>query len=68
MDTTAHVDAMLTQVQESLETPIEDEQELERLRRGVQGVAERAATLSAYRLANADEPDFVFRAYRSESE
>ena len=66
MDKNRLIEAMLEQVQASLDTPIEDRDELERLRKGLDGVASRAATLRDYPLANADEPDFVFSAYRSE--
>ena len=68
MDRNALVDAMLAQVQARLASPIEDDEELERLRNGLDGVAERAEILRQYPLTNADEPDFVFSAYRSESE
>jgi hypothetical protein len=68
MDNNELVDAMLAQVQARLASPIEDPEELERLRKGLEGVAERAATLRQHPLTNGNEPDFVFRAYRSESE
>lgn len=68
MDDATLVEAMLAQVQAQLDTPIEDEAELERLRTGLEGLRERIATLDAWPLENADEPDFVFRAYRSESD
>ncbi len=66
MDKNRLIDALLEQVQASINTPIEDSEELERLRKGLDSVVNRAATLRAYPLTNADEPDFVFGAYRSE--
>jgi hypothetical protein len=62
------VDAMLQQVQARLDTPITDEEELKRLRKGLEGVAERSQTLSDYKLTNADEPFSVFRVHRPEVE
>lgn len=60
------VDAMLQQVQARLASPITDSEELERLRKGLEGVADRTATLSDYKLTNADEPFSVFRVCRAE--
>lgn len=68
MDDTRRIDAMLETIQASLDTRIDDPEEIERLRKGLDGVLTRAATLREYPLTNADEPDFVFRAYRSEAE
>ena len=68
MDRNELVETMLAQVQARLASPIEDPEELERLRKSLEGVAERAATLRQFPLTNADEPDFVFSAYRSEWE
>lgn len=68
MDKSRAIDAMLEQVQASLDTTIDDEKELQRLRKGIEGFVNRADTLRSYPLTNADEPDFVFSAYRSETE
>lgn len=68
MDRDALVNAMLAQVQARLVTPIEDPAELERLRNGLNSVAERAEALRNFPLDSAVEPDVVFRAYRSETE
>ena len=62
------IDAMLQQVQARLDTPITDKDELERLRKGLEGVAGRGQTLSDYKLTNADEPFSVFRVHRPEVE
>lgn len=68
MDETRPIDAMLETIQASLGTKIDDAEEIERLRKGIDGWLGRAATLRDYPLTNADEPDFIFRAYRSEVE
>lgn len=60
------VDAMLQLVQARLDTPVTDEEEMERLRKGLEGVAQRTATLSDYKLANAQEPYSVFQVCRAE--
>jgi hypothetical protein len=43
-----------------------DAAQTEQLRRAVRHLVEVAATLRAYPLTNADEPDPIFRAFRSE--
>ena len=68
MDENRRIDAMLETIQASLDTRIEDTEEIERLRKGIEGWLGRASTLRNYPLTNADEPDFVFGAYRSEAE
>lgn len=68
MDENRQIDAILETIQASLDTRIEDTEELKRLRKGIEGWLGRAATLRNYPLTNADEPDFVFSAYRSEAE
>lgn len=60
------VDAMLQQVQARLATPVTENDELEALRKGLEGVAERTGTLSDYKLTNAQEPYSVFRVCRME--
>lgn len=59
-------DALLRQVQARLDTPLTDDDELQRLRKNLDGVIERAETLRRYELTNADEPYFVFSACRAE--
>ncbi len=68
MDDERRIDALLETVQAALDTRITDPEEIERVRKGLGGVLERAATLRNYPLTNADEPDFTFRAYRAEWE
>jgi hypothetical protein len=65
-DTDAVVEAMLQIVQQRLDTPISSEEELERLKKGLAGVAERARTLSSFKLTNAEEPYSVFSVCRAE--
>lgn len=65
-DRDSTVEAMLQLVQARLKTPISDEDELERLRRGLSGVAERTQVLSDFKLTNAEEPYSVFSVCRSE--
>ena len=60
------VEAMLQQVQARLAAPVTDDEELERLRKGLEGVTQRTATLSDYKLSNAQEPYSVFRVCRAE--
>ena len=60
------VDAMLQLVQARLDTPVTDEEEMQRLRKGLEGVAQRTATLSDYKLTNAQEPYSVFQVCRAE--
>lgn len=60
------VEAMLQIVQQRLDTPLTDEDELERLRKGLAGVAERTRTLSNVKLPNAEEPYSVFQVCRAE--
>ena len=64
MDTV--VEAMLQQVQARLQTPVTDADELDRLKKGLAGVAERTQVLSDFKLTNAEEPYSVFSACRSE--
>lgn len=68
MDRDAQIDAVLQTIQDRLQTPVEDSDEIERLRKGIDGMLKRAETLRAFPLTNADEPDFTFGAYRSEAE
>ncbi|HUY99699.1 MAG TPA: hypothetical protein VMU89_05075 [Thermomicrobiaceae bacterium] len=44
-----------------------DEAGVAKVRGEVEELVKAAEALRAYRLTNADEPDFVFRAYRRES-
>jgi hypothetical protein len=67
-ETEQTIEAMMQQVQARLDSPITDKEELERLRKGLEGVAARSQTLSDYKLTNADEPFSVFRVYRPEVE
>lgn len=60
------VDAMLQLVQARLATPVTDKDELDRLRKGLEGVAERTEILSNYKLTNAHEPYSVFQVCRAE--
>lgn len=62
------VESMLRQVQARLATPVSDPDELARLQRGLQGVAERTRTLSEFVLPNSDEPYSVFAVCRPEDE
>jgi hypothetical protein len=60
------VEAMLQIVQQRLDTPVTDTDELERLKKGLAGVADRTRILSDFKLPNADEPFSVFSAFRAE--
>ena len=55
-------DAVLARYGERL-----DEAAVEKVRGEIAELVKAAETLRAYRLTNADEPDFVFRAYRREA-
>jgi hypothetical protein len=60
------VQAMIEQVQAGINEPLGDEH-LERLERNINTKVEQGETLRKFQLENADEPDFVFRAFRRES-
>lgn len=60
------VQAMIEQVQAGINEPVAEEH-LERLRRNIATKVEQGETLRKFPLQNADEPDFVFRAFRRES-
>jgi hypothetical protein len=57
------VEAMLAQVRASLRWELSEE-ELAVVRGRIEGSLKMAATLRAYPLTNADEPDFVFIPHR----
>lgn len=61
----AHLEALVASITAAYGGRISQEQ-MQRVRDGVQGLREAAAALYAYPLTNADEPDPIFAAYRGE--
>ena len=59
------IDAWLAQTRGALHWEL-DEAGVVAVRAGAARLLDNAATLRAYPLVNADEPDFVFRPYRAE--
>lgn len=59
------VQAMVDQVLASVEGPITEE-DIEQIRKNVRDYVEEAEAMRQIPLTNADEPDFVFQAYREE--
>jgi len=57
------VEAMLAQVRASLQWELSDD-EMAQVRSRIEGSLKQAATLRAFPLTNADEPDFVFIPHR----
>lgn len=59
------IDAAVAYIKHSLGYELSKEDEAE-VRSGVERQLKQAAKMRAYPLQNADEPDFVFQAYRAE--
>jgi hypothetical protein len=59
------IDAAVAYIRHSLGWDLSEADEAE-VRNGVERQLKQAARLRAYPLRNADEPDFVFQAYRAE--
>lgn len=59
------IDAAVAYIKHSLGYELSEADEAE-VRSGVERQLKQAAKMRAYPLQNADEPDFVFQAYRAE--
>jgi len=61
----AQIDAAVAYIKHSLGYEL-SEADVAEVRNGVERQLKQAAKMRAYSLQNADEPDFVFQAYRAE--
>lgn len=59
------IQAAVDYIKQSLQWELSAEEEAE-VRTNVERHLKQAATMRAYPLQNADEPDFIFRPYRAE--
>ncbi|MGE5192944.1 MAG: hypothetical protein ACM3U2_10610, partial [Deltaproteobacteria bacterium] len=62
------VERMLALIRQQYPDPRLDDSGIAEIREELEAQVARSARLSAYPLTNADEPGFVFRAYRQEGE